>query len=146
MKPVELSDEAATAALAARVAARARAGDVIALSGPLGSGKTTFARGFIRARGGTGPVPSPTFTLVQIYEPGGPAIWHIDLYRLARPDEAWELGIEEAFAEAIALIEWPERAAALIPPHRLSIAFEPGRPRRARLDCGGDWAQRLADD
>jgi tRNA threonylcarbamoyladenosine biosynthesis protein TsaE len=145
MKFIDLPDEAATAAFAARVAARARAGDVIALSGPLGSGKTVFARAFIHARGGKGAVPSPSFTLVQIYEPGGAAIWHIDFYRLARAEEAWELGIDEAFAEAIALIEWPERAAALIPPHRLAIAIEAGASRRAVLDCGGDWAERLAD-
>src|SRR6266704_6126905 len=87
----ELPDEAATAALAAGIAALARPGDVIALKGELGAGKTSFARAFIRARGGVEAVPSPTFTLVQVYElPGGP-IWHIDLYRLRDPEEAWEL-------------------------------------------------------
>jgi tRNA threonylcarbamoyladenosine biosynthesis protein TsaE len=81
---VELPDENATAALAARLAALARPGDVIALSGDLGAGKTSFARAFIRARGGDEAVPSPTFTLVQLYELTGGAIWHFDLYRARR--------------------------------------------------------------
>src|SRR5882762_7586612 len=105
MIAIDLPDETATAALGARIAAIARPGDVIALAGDLGAGKTTFARAFIRARGGSGEVPSPTFTLVQIYElPDGP-VWHFDLYRLRHPDEAWELGIEDAFRDGISLIE-----------------------------------------
>jgi tRNA threonylcarbamoyladenosine biosynthesis protein TsaE len=143
----ELPDEAATAALAARIAALARPGDVIALSGELGAGKTAFARAFIRARGGIEAVPSPTFTLVQVYELGDAAIWHFDAYRLRHPDEAWELGIEDAFRDGISLIEWPERLAALLPPARLEIALHPGSTptaRRAALDPAGDWAERLA--
>ncbi len=82
-RAIDLPDEKATAALAAELAACARQGDVIALSGPLGSGKTSFARAFIRARLGVSEVPSPTFTLVETYQPeSGPAIWHFDLYRL----------------------------------------------------------------
>jgi tRNA threonylcarbamoyladenosine biosynthesis protein TsaE len=147
----ELPDETATAALAARVAMLARAGDVIALAGELGAGKTTFARAFIRARGdgGTGgeAVPSPTFTLVQVYEIGDTAIWHFDAYRLRDPDEAWELGIEEAFRDGISLIEWPERLGPLLPARRLRVALSdagPAHARRAVLDPGGDWAERLA--
>jgi tRNA threonylcarbamoyladenosine biosynthesis protein TsaE len=143
----DLPDEAATAALTARLAAVARPGDVIALSGELGAGKTSLARAFIRARGGQGPVPSPTFTLVQLYElPSGP-VWHFDFYRLKRPEEAWELGIEDAFAEGISLIEWPERAAAVLPADRLDIMLRQGpteASRRAEIAGGPGWAARLA--
>jgi tRNA threonylcarbamoyladenosine biosynthesis protein TsaE len=144
---VDLPDEDATAALAARTAAVAAPGDVIALSGPLGAGKTVFARAFIRARGEAGEVPSPTFTLVQVYELPGGAVWHIDCYRLRHADEAWELGVEDAFRDGISLIEWPERIAALLPPRRLDVALEPGAAsggRRARLSPGDGWAARLA--
>lgn len=143
----ELPDEEATASLAARIATLARAGDVIALHGELGAGKTTFARAFIRARGGGETVPSPTFTLVQIYEIGDVPIWHVDLYRLRDPDEAWELGIEDAFRDGISLIEWPERLGSLLPARRLRITLaDAGVPtaRRAILDLGGDWAERFS--
>ena len=124
----DLPDERATAALAARIAALARAGDVIALEGELGAGKTSFARAFIRARGSDEAVPSPTFTLVQVYEIGDVPIWHFDAYRLRDPDEAWELGIEDAFRDGISLIEWPERLGHLLPARRLRIT-----PVRRRL-------------
>jgi tRNA threonylcarbamoyladenosine biosynthesis protein TsaE len=146
MPIVELPDEAATAALAARISALAAAGDIIALKGDLGAGKTTFARGFIRARGGLEEVPSPTFTLVQIYELGAAAVWHFDLYRVTSPEEAWELGIEDAFAEGISLIEWPERLGPLMPPRRLEIEFLFGdqpEARRAVLGAGEGWRPRL---
>ena len=146
MPVVDLLDEAATAALAARISERAAAGDVIALKGDLGAGKTTFARGFIRARGGLEEVPSPTFTLVQIYELGAAAVWHFDLYRVTSPEEAWELGIEDAFAEGISLIEWPERLGPLLPPRRLEIEFLFGdqpEARRAVLGAGEGWRPRL---
>jgi tRNA threonylcarbamoyladenosine biosynthesis protein TsaE len=146
MPVIDLPDEAATAAFAARVAAVAAEGDIIALKGDLGAGKTTFARAFIRARGCEEEVPSPTFTLVQIYEVRPTAIWHFDLYRINSPDEAWELGIEDAFVEGISLIEWPDRLGALLPQHRLEITFLFGeRPaaRRAVLDAGQDWQRRL---
>jgi tRNA threonylcarbamoyladenosine biosynthesis protein TsaE len=148
MSTIDLPDETATATLAACLAERARAGDVIALKGDLGTGKTTFARAFIAALGGGEEVPSPTFTLVQTYAPGAVTIWHFDLYRLEAPEEAWELGIEEAFATGIALVEWPERLGPLIPANRLEIALAFGaRPeaRQATLSAGPDWAARLAD-
>lgn len=147
MIAIDLPDEAAIGVLAARLAAIVRPGDVIALKGELGAGKTTFARAFIRAMGGTGEVPSPTFTLVQVYELPAATVWHFDGYRLRDPGEAWELGIEDAFAEGISLIEWPERLGALLPTRRLEIALSPGptpSARRAVIDAPGDWAGRLA--
>src|SRR6266851_356070 len=144
---IELSDEAATAALAARIAALARPGDVIALKGELGAGKTSFARAFIRARGGVEAVPSPTFTLVQVYELADGPIWHIDGYRLRDPEEAWELDIEDAFREGVSLIEWPERLGPLIPARRLEITLSAGptpAARRAAIDAPAEWAKRLA--
>lgn len=145
---LDLPDEAATAGLAGRLAARARAGDVIGLAGDLGSGKTTFARAFIRALGtGDEEVPSPTFTLVEVYAfAGRPPVWHFDLYRLTAPEQSWELGIEDALAEGISLIEWPERLGRLLPAAHLLLGLEPGaRPtaRVARLEATAEWAQRL---
>src|SRR6516162_6831148 len=147
MAVAELPDEAATAAFAARISGLAATRDIIALKGDLGAGKTTFARGFIRACGCTEEVPSPTFTLVQVYELGAAAIWHFDLYRIKSPEEAWELGIEDAFSEGISLIEWPERLGPLLPRRRLEIELLFGdRPeaRRAVLDPGEGWQARLA--
>ena len=147
MPVVDLPNEAATAAFAARISALAARGDIIALKGDLGAGKTTFARGFIRARGCEEEVPSPTFTLVQVYELTPAEIWHFDLYRLKSPEEAWELDIEEAFAEGISLIEWPERLDPLLPQRRLQIEFLFGdqpEARRAILDAGESWQKRLA--
>jgi len=148
VRMTDLGDEAATVALARRIADVAGPGDVIALSGDLGVGKTRFARAFVDAAMGDGEeVPSPTFTLVQTYDSPAGSIWHFDLYRLARPAEAYELGIEEAFAGGIALIEWPDRLAGLLPAERLDIDLAYGdRPtaRRARLTGRGRWAPRLA--
>jgi tRNA threonylcarbamoyladenosine biosynthesis protein TsaE len=147
MIPLDLPDERATARLAAALARRARAGDVIALEGELGTGKTTFARAFIRARGtGREEVPSPTFTLVQVYDEREPWIWHFDLYRIEKPEEAFELGIEEAFLDGISLIEWPERLGALLPRRRLLLRlFYGDRPasRRAELVADPRWKERL---
>ena len=144
---IELSDEAATAAFAARVARLVRRGDVIALKGELGTGKTSFARAFIRARAGRDEeVPSPTFTLVQPYELPDLPIWHFDGYRLRHPDEAWDLGIEDAFRDGVSLIEWPERFGSLIPNRRLEITLQHGaapEARRAIIDPGPEWATRL---
>jgi tRNA threonylcarbamoyladenosine biosynthesis protein TsaE len=141
-----LADEAATARLAAAVAKIVQAGDVIALHGTLGAGKTSFARGFIAALGGGPEVPSPTFTLVQIYDVAPAPVWHFDLYRTSAPDEALELGIEEAFVEAISLIEWPERLGSLLPSERLDIALDFGAgetERHATLTGQGAWRRRL---
>ncbi|HEY1795750.1 MAG TPA: tRNA (adenosine(37)-N6)-threonylcarbamoyltransferase complex ATPase subunit type 1 TsaE [Stellaceae bacterium] len=140
---VDLPDEKATAALAARLAGVAVPGDVIALSGPLGAGKTVFARAFIRARGGEGEVPSPTFTLVQTYELPEGAVWHFDCYRLKEADEAWELGIEDAFRDGISLVEWPERIEVLLPADRLRVELSPGATSRARRAALSGWEGRL---
>ena len=148
MTVIELPDEAATAALATRLARLVRRGDVIALKGELGTGKTSFARAFIRSRAGHDEdVPSPTFTLAQAYETPDLTIWHFDGYRLRDPEEAWDLGIEDAFRDAVSLIEWPERFGALIPKRRLEITFEHGaapKARRAIIDASPEWASRLA--
>jgi tRNA threonylcarbamoyladenosine biosynthesis protein TsaE len=149
---VELSDLAATAGLAARLARVARAGDVIALHGALGAGKTAFARAFVTAcaaarNAAEDEVPSPTFTLMQSYPFDDLVVHHFDLYRIQRPEEVWELGIEDAFADGVTLIEWPERLGALLPADRLDIALLPGaRPdaRIARLIPHGGWVARLS--
>ena len=143
----ELADEDATRALGAQMAGALDDGLVVYLRGELGAGKTSFARAFIQARGGDETVPSPTFTLVETYDlPGGP-IWHFDLYRLRAPEEAWELGIEEAFHAGISLIEWPERLESLLPSRHLLIAIglvaDPCA-RRASLSGDGEWTARLA--
>ena len=145
---VALADLAATARLAAALARLARVRDVLALSGPLGVGKTELARAFIRALGGSEEVPSPTFTLVQLYELAPFRLYHFDLYRLAKPEDAYELGIEEAFAEGVSLIEWPERLGALLPRERLDLALDYAeRPeaRRCRLAGHRSWTGRLAE-
>ena len=148
-RAIDLPDETATAALATALAAHARQGDVIGLSGPLGSGKTTFARHFIGARIGASEVPSPTFTLVETYQPEtGPPIWHFDLYRIEMPEDAYELGIEDAFADGIALIEWPERLGTLMPREHLQVALAAGKGEQARiatLSPSPVWAERIAE-
>jgi tRNA threonylcarbamoyladenosine biosynthesis protein TsaE len=148
MYAFDLPDEAATAALAIRLATVARPGDILALTGDLGVGKTSFARAFIGARADPREeVPSPTFSLVQTYMTGGPAIWHFDLYRLGTAEEAWELGIEDAFGSGISLIEWPDRLGPLLPQRRLEIALSFGdrmEARRAVVSGGAEWRVRLA--
>ncbi len=144
---IDLVDEAATARLAAALAPLARGRDVIALWGDLGAGKTSFARAFIRAlTEADQEVPSPTFSLVQTYDTAqGVALWHFDLYRLAGSEEALELGIEEAFAEGITLIEWPERLGDFLPEKRLDLALEPGPEPTSRQASLYGWTDRLAD-
>jgi tRNA threonylcarbamoyladenosine biosynthesis protein TsaE len=144
---IDLPDETATAALAARIAAVAAPADIIALKGDLGTGKTAFARAFIRACGNQDEVPSPTFTFVQVYDAGPRVIWHFDLYRIRASEDAWELGIEDAFISGISLIEWPERLGALLPDRRLELSFAFGdgpAARRIAMDPGKGWQARLA--
>jgi tRNA threonylcarbamoyladenosine biosynthesis protein TsaE len=121
-----LEDEAATAALGAALARRARAGDVITLSGPLGVGKTALARGFIAALGYEGEVPSPSFAIVQPYEELEPPVWHVDFYRIEDAAEIEELGLDSA-ADAVLLVEWPERAGDGAWPAALRLSLEFGQ-------------------
>ena len=141
---VTLPDAQATAALAARVAARARPGDAVLLEGPLGAGKSVFARAFLRAASGDPAleVPSPTFTLVQGYDlPAGPA-HHFDLWRLDGPAALAELGWEEA-RDGIVLVEWPDRLGPLRPAEALTVALAPGAAEDARIATLTGWPGRL---
>lgn len=143
-----LDDEAATLRLGAGVARALEAGEAVCLWGPLGAGKTTLARGLIRALAGAmEEVPSPTFTLVQFYPGDRLALAHFDLYRLTRPDEAHEIGLDEALEDGAALIEWPERLGGHLPADRLDIELSivgegPGERRLARLTPHGAWEGR----
>lgn len=143
---VDLPDPAATGRLGARIGAALRPGDVVALHGDLGAGKTALARAAIRAaQGAEIDVPSPTFTLVQTYDaPGRPAVWHVDLYRLGDAQEVEELGLDEARGGAALLIEWPDRWGNGLPADRLDVHLDHDGPgRRARLAAGPAWAGRL---
>lgn len=144
-REIALPDAAATLALGRRLGARMTAGDVVCLSGALGAGKTTLARGAIEAwTGHREDAPSPTYTLVQIYDGARGELWHVDLYRLKRPDDAWELGLDDAFASAACLIEWPERLDGQAPRDRLDIALQPsGEGRTATLAARGAWREKL---
>ena len=133
---LSLPDEAATERLGASLAQRLRPRDVVALQGGLGAGKTTLARAILRAAAGDPAlvVPSPTFTLVEVYDTPRGAFWHFDLYRLEEPEQVFELGWEEARAEGVALVEWAERLGALLPKERLSVMLSiEGEGRRADL-------------
>ena len=149
---LSLLDISETERLACRIAKAAAPGDTICLAGDLGSGKTTFARAFIRARAAcfgieVGEVPSPTFTLVQLYEMPGGDIWHFDLYRLEQPREAIELGIDDASRDGICLIEWPDRLPPLTFATRLDLTFDFGALEDERhLKISGDrsWSERIA--
>jgi len=136
-----------TSALGARLATILQPGDIVALKGHLGAGKTSLCRGLISALiGPETEVPSPTYTLVQTYDTPIGEVWHMDLYRLKEPDEALELGIEDAFVDAICLIEWPERLDAFLPAQHLDVTLETvGSGRRAILRGGPEWEQRLRD-
>ena len=145
MREFALSDAAATERFGAAIARLLQSGDVIALEGDLGAGKTTLSRGLIRALcGAETDVPSPTYTLVQTYEAPDFLLWHFDLYRLEDPGEIMELGWTET-ASGVALIEWPERAGSLLPTQRLTVRLETiGDHRRAVLEpLGEDWQTRI---
>lgn len=153
LRAVAVADLAALAALAARLAAPARPGDTFALFGELGAGKTALARAFIGAlaeREGVaapGEVPSPTFTLMQSYEIGCVQVFHFDLYRLKSAEEALELGIEDACADGIALIEWPERLGRYLPFDRIDVrlAITGEGSRRAEIAPRGRMRERYGE-
>lgn len=147
---VFLASEEQTTQLGAWFSHHLGPGDSILLHGPIGAGKSHFARAFIRCRlGRMEDVPSPTFTLVQTYQ-ADVEIWHADLYRLSHPDEVLELGLDDAFSTAICLIEWPDRLGSLAPKNAIHIKFSsegdgrvaeihaPQRPRLLEL-LKRDW-------
>jgi tRNA threonylcarbamoyladenosine biosynthesis protein TsaE len=147
-----LPDADATTRLGALIATRLRTGEAVCLYGPLGAGKSTLARALIRAL--TRPdedVPSPTFTLVQIYDGPEFPIAHFDLYRLTSAAEAYEIGLEEALETGAVVIEWPERLDGDLPPMRLDVELvippgaEPAQTisgRLVRLTGHGPWLDR----
>jgi tRNA threonylcarbamoyladenosine biosynthesis protein TsaE len=118
-----LKSEEETASTGAALAWVARGGDVITLSGPLGVGKTALVRGFIEALGHEGEVPSPSFAIVQPYEDLKPPVWHVDLYRIEDASEIDELGLDAA-ADAVLLVEWPERAGTNAWPQALGLSLD----------------------
>ena len=141
-----LPDDAATARLGEDLALALRAGDVLALSGDLGAGKTTLARGLIRAMADDAEldVPSPTFTLVQTYE-GRVPVGHFDLYRLGSATELDELGLEEMLADGVAIIEWPERADGRLPGRTVTVTLaHDGDGRSAMITGAGAALDRIA--
>src|SRR6476620_5062575 len=147
---VALANEQATVRLVTDIAASLEPGDLITLSGDLGAGKTTFARALIRHLAGDEniEVPSPTFTLVQTYELPNAAVVHADLYRVGDASELAELGFEDFPEDAIVMLEWPNRAADMLPPDRLDIAFtiDPRRGetvRQVNVTGHGSFALRV---
>ena len=144
---VALPDAEATAALGARIAAKLQVGDVVALSGGLGAGKTTLARAIIAALGHPGEVPSPTFAIIETYDP--PAVRlplvHADFYRLARPEDAEEIGLDDYRSGAALIAEWPDHAGGFA--HEagcLSVCLETAETGRiAIVEGGADWLGRM---
>ena len=150
---LELQNLAATERLGQFLSQGLTAGDVIALHGSLGAGKSALARALIsKLCPHEADIPSPTFTLVQTYDmPDGTPLWHLDLYRIESPDDAIELGIEDAFLDAVCLIEWPERLDRLLPDGCLSIHIKTvddaldNQMRQVEIIAPGRWDRRIAD-
>ena len=140
-----LPDWGATEAAAADLAKLSKLGDIFCLCGDLGTGKTTFARGFLRALGVVGDIPSPSFNLLLTYDVARGTVWHFDLYRLSDEREADELGIDDAFADGIGLIEWPDRLGAGLPEDHIEIHLSDtndGAARHLVLRAAGPTAER----
>lgn len=144
MTTFDLPDQSATEALAVRLAELAQAGDVLALHGEMGLGKSVFARAFLRAlaQDPALDVPSPTFSLVQTYDTSKGAVAHFDLWRLDGPDSLFELGWDE-LQDGILLVEWPERAEGELPDHALHLTLTPGVEEEARIVTINGWSDRL---
>ena len=142
---IRLTDVAATEKFGAALASALQPGDVIALFGTLGAGKTTFARGLLRGLGHDGDIASPTFPIVQAYAPPDTRIplWHVDLYRIEDGAELEEIGLDEARDEAALVIEWPERLPFLWPDTlRLTLAVEPDGARGLTAQVPPAWGAR----
>lgn len=132
-----------TARFAADVSRGLRAGDTLLLSGPVGAGKTHFARHLIQSLlSEAEDVPSPTFTLVQTYETVAGPLWHADLYRITSTHEIEELGLAEAFENHICIVEWPDRLGELAPPDALSLQFAQGGQENERFVTANWTADR----
>jgi tRNA threonylcarbamoyladenosine biosynthesis protein TsaE len=147
---ISLGSPDQTAALGAEIGRLLTPGDVLLLEGDIGAGKTHFARSLIQSLlSEPEDVPSPTFTLVQIYDGTSCEIWHADLYRLTSPDEVVELGLTDAFTDAICLVEWPDRLAELVPENALLMRFAmtPAEGERTlELSATTEhWPQRLKE-
>jgi tRNA threonylcarbamoyladenosine biosynthesis protein TsaE len=142
-----LENEGDTAHFGAALARALEKGEAICLSGPLGVGKSALARALIRTLSpAERDVPSPTFTLVQFYDGPKFPVAHFDLYRLDKPDEAFEIGLDEALKDGAAVIEWAERLGHHLPHDRLDIEMEvEGEHRRVRLTAHGAWRERALD-
>ena len=144
---ISLPDIAAMEALGARIAARVQPGDVVALSGDLGVGKSTLARAILHALGHRGEVPSPTFTIIETYD--GPELRipavHADFYRLEDPTEAAEIGLDDYREGAVLIAEWPDHAGGFVQePGCLSISLEFEEEGRSAIAHGGaDWLERM---
>lgn len=143
---IRLEDAAASEALGARLAGLARPGDVIALSGQLGAGKTSIARGLLAALGLAEEAPSPSFAIVQPYAPPEVRfpVLHVDLYRIDDPDEAEELGLDDARADSLLIVEWPERlpASAWADALWLTLTIEPDGARGLTAQVPAAWRER----
>ena len=142
---MRLADADATEAAGALLGGQITLGDVVAISGPLGAGKTCFARGLIRALGFDGDVPSPTFGIVIPYAPPDVRLplWHVDLYRLDAMEEISELGLDDARADAVVIIEWPERMGPALWPDALKIDLSiEGSGRRLTATVPASWDGR----
>jgi tRNA threonylcarbamoyladenosine biosynthesis protein TsaE len=139
-----LEGTAETEAFGRRLASELRPGDVVALFGDLGAGKTTLARGILRGLGFEGDVASPTFPIVLPYETLAVPLWHVDLYRLEDPLEAGELGLDEALAEGALVIEWPERLGDGLWPEalRLTLARHGEGARALTAEVPAAWGER----
>lgn len=142
---IPLPDLDATQKLAKAFAPILTNGDVIALRGDLGAGKTEFARALLRELGAAGDIPSPTFTLVQTYDLPKLRVSHFDLYRLKSENELDELGWDDATADGAVLVEWPERAGSRLPAGSLVLDFSlsPSGARTCSVRAQGPWSERL---
>ena len=141
---IALPDLAAMEAFGQRIAAKLQAGDVVALSGTLGTGKTTLARAILAALGHAGEVPSPTYTIIETYDALDPPVVHADFYRLEDPEEVLELGLDDYRDSAVLLAEWPDHAGGFAhEPGCLAIDLEKvGDGREAVVTAGTSWQSR----